>query len=150
MLCIDSILILFRIASDVKTCFNPDVVVLQCGADMLVGDPLGTFSLTPQGLCESVKAVLAWRLPTVLLGGGGYHFANAARFWTLCTALAVGETQLPVDVPEHAGFDNYGPDYSLHVSPGNRQDENTDKSVNGVIQTLSGLLSNIVASHEPT
>ena len=135
-----------RIASDVRSCFNPDVVVLQCGADMLVGDPLGTFSLTPQGLSQSVKVILDWNLPTILLGGGGYHFANTSRFWTLCTALAVGEAQLPTDVPEHVGFEKYGPDYSLHVSPGNRQDENTEKSVSELIQTLSGLLSNVATT----
>jgi hypothetical protein len=31
--------------------FVPDVVVLQCGADALVGDPLGEFNLTQKGLC---------------------------------------------------------------------------------------------------
>lgn len=29
--------------------FEPDVVVLQCGADALVGDPLGEFNLTQRG-----------------------------------------------------------------------------------------------------
>ena len=132
---------MFRVAADVNSCFKPDVVVLQCGADMLIGDPIGTFSLTPQGLSDIVQSVLLWRLPTLLLGGGGYHFANTARFWALCTAAAVGET-LPCDVPEHDGFKHYGPDFDLRVSPGNRQDENTDKSVEQLLQTISGNLSN--------
>ena len=111
---------------------------------MLVGDPIGTFSLTPQGLSQCVQSVLLWGLPTLLLGGGGYNFANTARFWTLCTGRAVGET-LPVDIPEHMGFENYGPDYSLHVTHGNRQDENTEKSVEELLQTISGYLSNMTS-----
>lgn len=110
---------------------------------MLVGDPIGTFSLTPQGLSQCVQSVLLWGLPTLLLGGGGYNFANTARFWTLCTAHAVGET-LPIDIPEHTGFEKYGPDYSLHVMSGNRQDENTEKSVDELLQTISGYFSNIM------
>lgn len=131
-----------RVATDVNSCFKPDVVVLQCGADMLIGDPIGTFSLTPQGLSRCVHSILLWDLPTLLLGGGGYNFANTARFWALCTALSV-KHRLAVDIPEHEGFENYGPDYALHISPGNRQDENTEKSAQELIQTISGYLSNV-------
>ena len=132
----------YRVSDDVYSCFEPDVVVLQCGADMLSGDPIGTFSLTPHGLSQSLCSVLRWGLPTLLLGGGGYHFSNTARFWTFCTALALGEA-LPSDIPEHRGFENYGPDFTLHVSPGNRQDENSDKSVKELIETMAGYLSNV-------
>ena len=136
------LLLNIRVAADVNSYFKPSVIVLQCGADMLSGDPIGTFSLTPQGLSQCVQSVLLWGLPTLLLGGGGYHFANTARFWTLCTAHAVGVT-LPIDIPEHMGFENYGPDYSLHVTPGNRQDENNEKSIKELLQTISGYLSNL-------
>ena len=57
---------------------------------------------------------------------------------------AVGEA-LPVDIPEHTRFENYGPDYSLHVTHGNRQDENTKKSVEELSQTISGYLSNMTS-----
>ena len=36
--------------------FAPNVVVLQCGADALVGDPLGEFNLTQKGHLHSVSA----------------------------------------------------------------------------------------------
>ena len=133
---------LLRVAGDVYSCFQPCAVVLQCGADMLVGDPIGTFSLTPQGLSRGVHSILLWGLPMLLLGGGGYNFPNTARFWTRCTALSLGET-LPADIPEHTGFENYGPDFTLHVSPSNRQDENTEKSVKELTQTISGYLSTV-------
>ena len=44
---------------------------MQCGADVLSGDPLGNFNLTPTGASLCVRHMLQWRLPTILLGGGG-------------------------------------------------------------------------------
>ena len=38
--------------------FKPDVVVLQCGADALVGDPLGEFNLTQRGRALSRRPCL--------------------------------------------------------------------------------------------
>ncbi len=59
-----------RVLSDVRLCFCPEVLVLQCGADLLSGDPVGTFSLTPHGVGRCVASLLQWGLPTLLLGGG--------------------------------------------------------------------------------
>ena len=58
------------ILSEVQTRFQPHCVLLQCGADMLTGDPLGEFNLTPQGAGKCVNNILQWKLPTLLLGGG--------------------------------------------------------------------------------
>ena len=54
----------------VKEVFDPDVVVCQCGADCLSGDPLGGFNLTNKGLTQSVKYIANWNLPLLILGGG--------------------------------------------------------------------------------
>jgi len=62
-----------RVLSEVKGRFNPDVVVLQCGADMLSGDPVGSFSLTLRGVGRCVTFVLQWGIPTMLLGGGEWR-----------------------------------------------------------------------------
>ena len=59
-----------RVLSEVRGHFQPQCVVLQCGADMLSGDPLGDFCLTPWGASRCVHYVLQWELPTLLLGGG--------------------------------------------------------------------------------
>lgn len=49
--------------------YNPRCVVVQCGADCLVGDPIGGFNLTPKSLVECVKNVIKWNKPTLFLGG---------------------------------------------------------------------------------
>ena len=143
--CIPSFI--YRVASDVKKCFNPDVIVMQCGADMLSSDPIGTFSLTPHGLGDIVHYILQWDMPTLLLGGGGYNFANTARCWTICTALAV-DKKLTNEIPEHDMFKHYGPDFELTVTPSNRPNENSDKSIQEILKTVYGYLENIKTTNE--
>ena len=94
--------------------FRPDVVVMQCGADMLAGDPVGSFSLTLQGYGNCVGTVLSWRLPVLLLGGGGYHFPNTARLWTHLTSLAVATT-LSSEIPDHDVSLHAGDDHCVYV-----------------------------------
>ena len=65
--------------------------MLQCGADSLSGDRLGCFNLSLNGHAECVKFVLQQKLPTLILGGGGYTIRNVARCWTLETAVVLGE-----------------------------------------------------------
>jgi histone deacetylase 1/2 len=53
--------------------YRPEVIVSQCGADSLYGDPIepcGPFNLTVQGYCECIKEILKTRIPTMFLGGG--------------------------------------------------------------------------------
>lgn len=59
-----------RIMAEVRKTYRPSIVVLQCGADTLVGDPMNSFNLTLKGIGNCVDLVLRWRLPTLLLGGG--------------------------------------------------------------------------------
>ena len=58
------------VISEVRCRFKPLAIVLQCGADSLSGDPLGTFCLSLRGIGACVSTVLEWKLPTLLLGGG--------------------------------------------------------------------------------
>ena len=133
---------LSRVLSDVKSCFQPAAVVVQCGADMLSGDPIGTFSLTPHGMGDNVAYILGWKLPTVLLGGGGYNFPNTAKFWAICTGLVAGH-KLTNEIPEHSHYESYSPDFDLSVTPSNRPDENTDKYIDNLLATISAHLSNL-------
>lgn len=65
----------------------PEVVLLQCGADSLAGDPI-----THLGYSEAAHAHAARRLCAIAdeyshgrilaLGGGGYNLDNLARAWT--------------------------------------------------------------------
>ncbi|XP_021344195.1 histone deacetylase 8-like, partial [Mizuhopecten yessoensis] len=89
-----------RVIQKVRTVFRPEAIVCQCGADGLVGDPMDSFNLTPLSLGRCVYFLLDWALPTLLLGGGGYHHTNTARCWTFLTSVAVGK-KLPSDIPDH-------------------------------------------------
>lgn len=50
--------------------FNPEAIVLQCGADTIRGDPIGEFNVTPVAIRECLRQVLNKNLPTMVLGGG--------------------------------------------------------------------------------
>lgn len=58
----------------VNSSFSPNCIVVQCGADGLVGDPIGGFNLTPKAFAECVKNIMKWEKPTLFLGGGNKYF----------------------------------------------------------------------------
>lgn len=63
-------MLIYRIANKVSSCYKPDAVVVQCGADCLAGDKVGDFNLTPIALGKCVRTILNWKIPTLFLGGG--------------------------------------------------------------------------------
>lgn len=99
--------------------YRPDVIVVQCGADGLAGDRLGGWNLTTRGITLAISCVLKARIPIMLLGGGGYCNANAARCWASVTAAALDVT-LPQDIPEHDYLCQYLPDFQLDTLPSGR------------------------------
>ncbi|XP_018333043.1 histone deacetylase 8 [Agrilus planipennis] len=122
--------------------FQPLAVVVQCGADVINGDPIGQCNLTPKGMERCIKDVLKCDLPTLFLGGGGYNFENTARYWCYLTSVIVN-VPLENDIPSVSEyFTNYGPSYEIDISPGNRKDHNTEEHINNV---LSIILENINA-----
>ena len=58
------------VMSMVHGSYAPQVVVVQCGADCLAGDPLGSFNLSIRGMGACIEFILEWGLPVLLLGGG--------------------------------------------------------------------------------
>jgi acetoin utilization protein AcuC len=67
--------------------FEPQFLILQCGADSLGGDPLANLQLTPASHARAARdlCALADRLGhgrVLALGGGGYDRSNLARAWT--------------------------------------------------------------------
>jgi len=85
--------------NEVIKSYQPDTIVLQCGADSLTGDRLGSFNLTIKGHGKCVKFVKEFGLPLMILGGGGYTIHNVARCWTYETALCVG-----IDLPDRIPY----------------------------------------------
>nr|QVX32610.1 HDAC8 [Platynereis dumerilii] len=128
-----------RVLGTVYKSFKPQAVVCQCGADGLDGDPMASFNLSTDALVDSVQFITNWKLPLLLLGGGGYNMANTARCWTAITASVLKE-KLPSDIPEHRFFPLYGPDYELTTSQGNRIDRNKDSHLQNVIAAVDNRL----------
>ena len=71
--------------------YNPDVIVLEAGADTLANDPLANLSLTNNTMADVVGLLLAFGKPILATGGGGYNPDNTARAWALVWAALCGE-----------------------------------------------------------
>jgi acetoin utilization deacetylase AcuC-like enzyme len=97
--------------------YDPEAIVMCCGADGLVNDRLGPFNLTSVSYGKALSLVKAFDVPLLLVGGGGYNNANVARCWTHMTATALG-VDLSDDIPEHDEFLEYGPSYKLSIPQG--------------------------------
>lgn len=118
--------------------YQPEVLVVQCGADGLSGDrKCASFNLTLSAYQAVLRQLFALhqRQPILLLGGGGYHFPNAARLWTLLTALALEET-LEEAIPEHEQLLEYGPGFELSVSASARPNRNRPEVIAASLKTI--------------
>lgn len=62
--------------------FEPEAVVITCGADGLAGDPLSGMALSNGALWQAVERLIKLAPSTVVLGGGGYNPWTVARCWT--------------------------------------------------------------------
>lgn len=139
-----------EIVEPYKTWFQPDAVVFVAGADGLARDVHREWNLAIPDLAAAVQSVLKWNLPTVLLGGGGYHHADTARCWTYLTATALGRAEEAVrwdDIPEHAMLDAYADDaYRFHIdaNAGKMGDENNDEYIDGLVDTVAARIRKYV------
>jgi histone deacetylase 1/2 len=89
----------------VVAAYDPEAVVLQCGADTIYGDPVGGLHISTRAFADCARMALDLRLPTVMLGGGGYNVTNTARAWAILTAVAVGRYDtLPVHIPSNEPY----------------------------------------------
>lgn len=93
--------------------YKPTAIVLQCGADSLGGDRLGVFNLNIEAHGFCVDFVKAYKIPLILLGGGGYTPRNVARLWAYETSLAIGVQDINRDLPAHTPFREHFRDGTL-------------------------------------
>ncbi|KAJ7716261.1 hypothetical protein DFH07DRAFT_973957 [Mycena maculata] len=133
----------------VRAAFDPDYVVLQCGVDGLAGDPCAVFNwaLGPDEgslrWCVG-RVVNEWCSKKVLLGRGGYDLPNAARAWAYLTSVALGHPlSLDTPIPDHAHFPTYAPSFSLDVTAGNMQDQNTSEYLLAVDTAFDAVVNKI-------
>lgn len=139
---------LFRpIIQKVMEVFQPDAVVLQCGADSLSGDRLGCFNLSVKGHADCLHFLRSYNVPLMVLGGGGYTIRNVARCWCYETAVAVG-VEPDNKLPYNEYFEYFGPDYTLHVEPLNMENMNSPKDMEKIRNTLLDQLSRV--PHAPS
>ncbi|KAJ1570012.1 Histone deacetylase 3 [Nowakowskiella sp. JEL0078] len=97
----------------VMEAFKPAAIVMQCGADSLGSDRLGSFNLSIKGHGACVAFVKSLGLPMLVLGGGGYTIRNVARCWTYETSVVTG-VELKDELPRTEYYAHYEPDFSLH------------------------------------
>lgn len=106
--------------------FSPSAIVLQCGADSLGCDRLGCFNLSIKAHGECVRFIKEFKLPLLVVGGGGYTIRNVARCWTYETSIVV-DTDLNDDLPPNQYMDYFAPDYQLHPHLSGRLENQNDK-----------------------
>ncbi|XP_062184881.1 histone deacetylase 1-like [Phragmites australis] len=132
------------IMDKVMQVFQPEAIVMQCGADSLSGDRLGQLNLSIAGHAKCVSFMRSFNKPLLLLGGGGYTINHVAACWCYETAVAIGK-EIDDDIPPHCYDHYYGSQgYKLHYPVRKaRKNENTEcymsKTTNKVLEHLSKL-----------
>jgi histone deacetylase 1/2 len=136
---------MFRpIMTKVMAVFQPEAVVMQCGADSLSGDRLGRLNLSIAGHAQCVGFMRGFNVPLLLLGGGGYTVNHVAACWCYETAVAVGK-EIGDDIPSHWYDRHYeGQDYKLHYPvqtccKNDNDDRDITITTNRVLEHLSKL-----------
>ncbi len=81
--------------------FRPEVLVVQCGADSLLEDPLSRLALSNRAYLEALRALLPLAPRLLVLGGGGYNPWSVGRLWTAIWGV-LGGRALPDCLPAAA------------------------------------------------
>ncbi len=81
--------------------FRPEALVLQCGADSLLEDPLSRLALSNRAYLEAIRALLPLAPRVLVLGGGGYNPWSVGRLWTAIWGTVSGH-ELPDRLPDAA------------------------------------------------
>uniref|UniRef100_A0A8D0D173 Histone deacetylase 3 n=1 Tax=Sander lucioperca TaxID=283035 RepID=A0A8D0D173_SANLU len=88
------------------------VILFQCGADSLGCDRLGCFNLSIRGHGECVEFVKSFKIPLLVLGGGGYTVRNVY-------------------------FEYFAPDFTLHPDVSTRiENQNSRQYLEQIRQTV--------------
>lgn len=137
-----------NVMSNVMQYYDPGAIVLQCGADSLAHDKLGSFNLTLDGHSFCVEYMKSFNKPLLLLGGGGYTIRNVSRAWTFETAIALGKQKdLSNNLPVTTFYDRFGPSHELHFRP--NEDLDNDNSLSFLQHNTALLLSYLKEAIDP-
>jgi acetoin utilization protein AcuC len=94
-------LVLERLILPVLERFDPQAVVLQCGADAIEEDPLSRLALSNNAHIGVVRALMELAPRLIVLGGGGYNPWSVGRAWTRVWG-ALNGLEAPGPLPEPA------------------------------------------------
>ena len=81
--------------------FQPQAILMQCGADALEEDPLARLSLSNNAYWSAVAAMMPLAPRLILVGGGGYNPYTVGRCWAGIWATLNG-FPIPETLPEEA------------------------------------------------
>ncbi|KAJ3428214.1 histone deacetylase hos2-related [Anaeramoeba flamelloides] len=134
----ESYFILFKKVIDaIMVYYQPSAIVLQCGADTLTRDKLGTFNLSIKGHGKCVSYVRGLNKPLLVLGGGGYTPKNVARCWTYETSLLICDIELENELPLSAYSFEFPKETSLHIEPSSTlKNQNDKKNLNRIFSQI--------------
>ncbi|KAF8061951.1 HDAC1 [Scenedesmus sp. PABB004] len=132
------------IMKKVMEMYQPEAIVVCSGADSLSGDKLGCFNLSLQGHSNCVEFLAKYKVPLLVVGGGGYTLRNVARCWAYETGRLMGH-DLPDQLPESVlnSFNYYMDNQRLRIEVSNMENSNTlaelEKIKNKVLEQLQAL-----------
>jgi acetoin utilization protein AcuC len=87
----DTFVLAFRkIVPPLLEAYNPDVIVLEIGMDILSVDPLTHLSMTNNAIADTLPFLRDTGIPLLMLGGGGYNPEHTARGWALAWTILCG------------------------------------------------------------
>lgn len=72
--------------------YDPDVLVMEIGMDILSVDPLTHLGMTNNVIADIIPKILSFDKPILAVGGGGYNPDHTARGWALtwCALCRIG------------------------------------------------------------
>ena len=132
------------IMAKVMEVFQPGAIVVCGGADSLSGDRLGCFNLSLDGHAAAIDFLARFRVPMLVLGGGGYTMRNVARCWAYETGRLLG-LDLPDDLPAGAlgEYDYYVDTHRLRIAVSNMRNANTREGLAAITRTVLANLARL-------
>ena len=70
--------------------YQPDIIILSIGMDVLAGDPLARLGMTNNAIADTLPGLLRRGIPLLVVGGGGFHPDRTARGWALAWSILCG------------------------------------------------------------
>uniref|UniRef100_A0AAQ4P744 Histone deacetylase n=1 Tax=Gasterosteus aculeatus aculeatus TaxID=481459 RepID=A0AAQ4P744_GASAC len=119
----------FTSCKSLTTQCNPFILKLSGGKDSYCCE-------LPTADVDCVEFVKSFKIPLLVLGGGGYTVRNVARCWTFETSLLLDES-ISDELPYSEYFEYFAPDFTLHPDVSTRiENQNSRPYLEQIRQTV--------------